>query len=387
MRNTAFLLVIAILAALAGAAGWYWWTEWRFVESTDDAYVQADTGIISPKIDGYVRQVRVRDNQSVAAGDVMFVIEDRDFAAKTAQAEAVVATAEATVATYANRLDFQQAIIGQAETSVTSADIDLERARLDQRRYAALTSSDFASRQRFESADADARKAQAALDKARAALTAERNQLAVLRSQKAEEEARLAQARAESCSGAQRSRQHGNSCAVCRRRRQPRRPGRAICQTRDAAGCAGAAAAGLYNGELQGNAADPHAAGPACGDRRGRLSRRARHRHIESFAPASGAQFSLLPPDNATGNFTKIVQRVPVRIALPAEAPLVQRLRPGLSATVSVDTRREAPPAVPPRPLISASTGDELDGKPDAAPCTIAAGGIGMRTQCRHVPP
>ena len=88
MRNAAFLLVIAILAALGGAAGWYWWTEWRFVESTDDAYVQADTGIISPKIDGYIRQVRVRDNQSVAAGDVMFVIDDRDFAAKTAQAEA-----------------------------------------------------------------------------------------------------------------------------------------------------------------------------------------------------------------------------------------------------------------------------------------------------------
>src|SRR5919112_593703 len=102
MRNAAFLLVIAILAALGGAAGWYWWTEWRFIESTDDAYVHADTSVISPKIDGYVRQVRIRDNQPVAAGDVMFVIEDRDFAAKVAQAEAAVGTAEAAVATYAN---------------------------------------------------------------------------------------------------------------------------------------------------------------------------------------------------------------------------------------------------------------------------------------------
>ena len=237
MRNTAFLLVIVILAALAGAAGWYWWTEWRFVESTDDAYVQSDTGIISPKIDGYIKQVRVRDNQSVAAGEVLFVIDDRDFAAKAAQAEAAVATAEATVATYANRLNFQQAMIGQAEASVTSADVDLERARLDQRDTPLSTSSDFASRQRFESADADARKAEAALDKTRAALAAERNQLAVLRSQKAEEEARLAQARASLCSGAQRSRQHGDPRAVRRRCRQPRRPGRAICQARDAAGC------------------------------------------------------------------------------------------------------------------------------------------------------
>ena len=147
MRNAAFLLVIAILVALGGTAGWYWWTEWRFVESTDDAYIHADTGIISPKIDGYIRQVRVRDNQSIATGDVMFVIDDRDFAAKAAQAEAVVATAEATVATYANRLDFQQAMIDQAQTSVTSAEVDLERARLDRRRYAALTSNDYASRQ------------------------------------------------------------------------------------------------------------------------------------------------------------------------------------------------------------------------------------------------
>ena len=196
MRNAAFLVVIVILAALGGVAGWYWWTEWRFVELTDDAYVNADTSIISPKIDGYIEQVRVRDNQSVAAGTVMFVIDDRDFAAKAAQAGAAVTTAEATIATYANRLDFQRAMIGQAEAAVTAAGVDLERANLDRRRYAALASSDFASRQRFETADADSRKAEAALDKARAALSAERNQLAVLQSQKGEEEARLAQTRA-----------------------------------------------------------------------------------------------------------------------------------------------------------------------------------------------
>ena len=324
MRNTAFLFVIAILAALAGAAGWYWWTEWRFVESTDDAYVQADTSIISPKIDGYVRQVRVRDNQSVAAGDVMFVIEDRDFAAKTAQAEAAVATAEATVATYANRLDFQQAIIGQAEASVTSADIDLERARLDQRRYAALTSSDFASRQRFETADADARKAQAALDKARAALTAERNQLAVLRSQKAEEEARLAQARA-SLALARNDLDNtvirapfagvvGNRAA---RVGQYVKPGTQLAalvplpQVYITANFKETQLTHMRPGQPAEIVVDAYPEERVTGT-------------IESFSPASGAQFSLLPPDNATGNFTKIVQRVPVRIALPAEAPLVR---------------------------------------------------------------
>jgi len=343
MRNAAFLLVIAILVALGGTAGWYWWTEWRFVESTDDAYIHADTGIISPKIDGYIRQVRVRDNQSIATGDVMFVIDDRDFAAKAAQAEAVVATAEATVATYANRLDFQQAMIDQAQTSVTSAEVDLERARLDRRRYAALTSNDYASRQRFETADADARKAEAALGKARAALTAERNQLAVLRSQKAEEEARLAQARASLAlarsdldntvirapfAGAV-----GNRAA---RVGQYVKPGTQLAalvplpHVYVTANFKETQLTHMRPGQPAEIVVDAYPGERVTGT-------------IESFAPASGAQFSLLPPDNATGNFTKIVQRVPVRIALPADAPLVQRLRPGLSVTVSIDTRREAP--------------------------------------------
>src|SRR4051812_46054651 len=118
MRNVLFVVVIAILLVLGGTAGWYWWTEWRFVEATDDAYVLADTSVISPKIDGYLKEVRVGDNQAVGAGDVMFVIDDRDFAAKVAQAEAAVATAQATIATYANRLELQRAMIGQAEAAV-----------------------------------------------------------------------------------------------------------------------------------------------------------------------------------------------------------------------------------------------------------------------------
>jgi membrane fusion protein (multidrug efflux system) len=341
MRNAAVVLVIVLLAALGGAAGWYWWTEWRFIESTDDAYVHADTSVLSPKLDGYIAEVRVRDNQPVAAGDILFVIDDRDFAAKAAQAEAAVATAAATVATYANRLDLQQAMIGQAEATVTSAEADLERARLDRQRYASLASSDFASRQRFETAEADARKAEAALAKARAALVAERSQLAVLRSQKSEEEARLAQARAalalarndlaNTLVRAPFAGIVGNRAA---RVGQYVKPGTQLAAlvplphvyvtanfketqlTRMRPGQPAEIAVDAYPGE--------HITGT-----------------IDSFSPASGAQFSLLPPDNATGNFTKIVQRVPVRIALPADAPLVRKLRPGLSVTVSIDTRRE----------------------------------------------
>src|SRR6266851_519732 len=191
MRNTALGFAFVVLVALGAGTGWYWWTAWRFQQSTDDAYVQSDITVISPKVEGYIKEVRVEENQQVAAGHVLIVVDDRDFAAKTAQAEAAVATQEAIVATYASRLGSQQ-----AAATVQSAEADLNRARLDYKRYTSLVTSDFASRQRFETADADSRKAEAALGKARAALVAEQSQLAVIESQKHEEEARLTQARA-----------------------------------------------------------------------------------------------------------------------------------------------------------------------------------------------
>src|SRR5919198_6297105 len=100
MRKPVFITAALALLVLGAAGGWYWWTDWRFLQSTDDAYVQSDVSLISPKIEGYIKEVRVRDNEPVTAGQVLFVIEDRDFAAKVAQAEAVVATGEASVATY-----------------------------------------------------------------------------------------------------------------------------------------------------------------------------------------------------------------------------------------------------------------------------------------------
>src|SRR5438309_4857226 len=196
MRKPLLITTIAVLLVFAAGGGWYWWTDWRFLQSTDDAYVQSDVSLISPKIEGYIKQVQVRDNEAVSAGQILFAIDDRDFAAKLAQAEGALATAEASIATYGTRLKLQQAMIDQAAANLRSAEADLNRAQLDFKRYAALVTSDYASRQRYESADADSRKADAALGKARAALVAEQSQLAVLESQKREEEAQLAQARA-----------------------------------------------------------------------------------------------------------------------------------------------------------------------------------------------
>jgi len=331
------LPVVVLAAGVSG--GWYWWNVLRFLQSTDDAYVQSDVSLISPKVEGYIKKVKVADNQEVAEGAVLFVIDDRDFKAKLAQAEAAVAIEEASVASYESRLKLQQAMIDQAAATVASAEADLLRAQQDYKRYSALMSTDFASRQRFEQAQADARKGEAAVAKSRAALAAEQNQLAVLHSQQREEQAKLQQARA----NLQLAQNDLDNTVI----RAP------------IAGVAGnrAGQVGQYVKagtqllslvplsrvyvtanfkETQLTHMRPGQLATVSVDAYPDLTIDG---HIESFAPASGAQFSLLPPDNATGNFTKIVQRVPVRVALPANGPLTGRLRPGLSVTVTVDTR------------------------------------------------
>jgi membrane fusion protein (multidrug efflux system) len=342
VRKILLVIVPLMVPALVGAGAWYWWNVWRFEQSTDDAYVESDISVISPKVEGYIKKVRVTDNQQVAEGAILFVIDDRDFAAKVAQAEAAVATEEATIATYESRLQLQQAMIDQAAAVVKSAEADLSRAQQDYKRYGALLTTDFASRQRFEQAEADARKAEAALAKSRAALAAEQSQLAVLHSQQHEEDAKLLQARA----NLRLAKNDLDNTTI-------RAPVSGIAGNR-----AGQVGQYVKPGtqllslvplplvyvtanfkETQLTRMRPGQVAEVSVDAYPDLTLEGR---VESFAPASGAQFSLLPPDNATGNFTKIVQRVPVRIALPPNGPLAALLRPGLSVTVTVDTRNAA---------------------------------------------
>jgi membrane fusion protein (multidrug efflux system) len=339
LRKVLFIfLPVAVLAAGAGG-GWYWWNVLRFLQSTDDAYIQSDVSVISPKVEGYIKKVKVADNQEVAEGAVLFVIDDRDFKAKVAQVEAAVAIEEASVVSYEARLKLQQSMIDQATASVASAEADLDREQQDYKRYSALMTSDFASRQRFEQAQADARKGEAAVARSRAALAAEQNQLAVLRSQQREEQAKLQQARA----NLQLAQNDLENTVI-------RAPVSGVAGNR--AGQVGQyvkAGTQLLSlvplprvyvtanfKETQLTHMRPGQLAEVSVDAYPDLTLEGR---IESFAPGSGAQFSLLPPDNATGNFTKIVQRVPVRIALPASGPLTGLLRPGLSVTVTIDTR------------------------------------------------
>src|SRR5690348_1798671 len=138
MRKKIVAGVILVAIALAGVGAWHWWTVWRFQQSTDDAYIQSDVTVIAPKVEGYIKKVRVTDNQEVAEGKVLFVIDDRDFKARVALAEAAVALEEASVATFDSRLKLQQAMIDQAAAVVASAEADLARMQQDYKRYSAL---------------------------------------------------------------------------------------------------------------------------------------------------------------------------------------------------------------------------------------------------------
>ena len=335
LRGGALVLVVAA----AAAGGWYWWAVARHVETTDDAYVASDISVISPKVEGYVREVKVGDNQQVREGDILVAIDDRDFSAKVAQAEATVEGEQATVATIDSKLVLQKSLIEQAVATVQGADAELDRALRDLTRYRGLMKNDFASRQRYEAVDADAIKASAALAKAKAALAAERDQIGVLEAQRRQEEARLDQAKA--------------ALALARNdlaNTVIRAPVDGVVGNRGVrvgqyvkAGTQLLAVVPLPQVYIVANFKETQLAGIRPGQSAtlhidaipgAELTGR-----VESFAPASGSQFSLLPPENATGNFTKVVQRVPVRIAVKHDNPLAGLLRPGLSVVVSIDTR------------------------------------------------
>jgi membrane fusion protein (multidrug efflux system) len=344
MRRTIILFVGLLVLVAAAAGGYHWWTVLRFVETTDDAYIQSDISVTSPKVEGYVREIRVRDNVAVKAGDVLLVIDDRDFAAKLAQAEGVLAAETAMLGTIDSQLALQQSLIAGAAANLASAEAEQHRAQLDLRRYQNLAQGDNASRQRLEAAEADGRKSEAALASARATLAASRDQQGVLEAQRKQQQAKIQQAEAARAL----ARNDLDNTVI-------RSPVDGIVGNRGVqlgqyvkAGTQLLAVVPLPDIYVVANfketqltrmelgqrveiAVDAYPDSPIVG-------------RLDSVSPGSGSQWSVLPPENATGNFTKIVQRVPVRVAVPADNALVSRLRPGLSVVVSVDTRSAGEP-------------------------------------------
>jgi membrane fusion protein (multidrug efflux system) len=339
MRRVVLLsvAVIAIGASIAGGA--YWWTELRLIETTDDAYLQSDISIISPKVEGYVKSIAVRDHQQVRAGDTLATIDDRDFAAKLAQNEAALASEQASVTTIDSQIELQQSLIAQAAATIASAEAEQHRSAQDRQRYQNLLQNSDASRQRFEQAESDARKAIAALNGAHAAETASRNQLAVLRAQRKQQEAKALQAAATR----DLARNDLENTLI-------RSPVDGIVGNKGVqlgqyvkAGTQLLAVVPLSQAYIVANFKETQLTRMQPGQpveiRVDAFPDQRFEGHVESLSPASGSQWSILPPENATGNFTKIVQRVPVRIAVPSDSAVAARLRPGLSVTVSVDTR------------------------------------------------
>ena len=190
------LLAAACAACISAAVwfGWYWWTNGRFIESTDDAYIGGEVTTLSSKVADFIETVVVVDNQSIKAGDLLVKIDDRDYRAQLARAEASIAIQQATLANLDANRHLQMALIEQASADIAAMTAELARAKSDVDRYRTLSDNRFASPQRFEQADADYEKARAADRKARAALDATQRRLGVIDSQKQQTQAALDQA-------------------------------------------------------------------------------------------------------------------------------------------------------------------------------------------------
>jgi membrane fusion protein, multidrug efflux system len=328
-----------VLAGTATWYGWNWWTVGRFVQWTDDAYVGGEVTTIASKVAGFIDRIAVTDNAFVKAGDLLVKLDDRDYRAQLARANATVAAQQATLANREAMRHLQDAVIEQAAAEIAATRAEVARTKYDLDRYRTLSDDRFASMQRFEQADADYKKAAAAERKAKAALQAAERQLGVIDTQQRETQAALDQAIAER-----------DLAALNLAYTEIRSPIDGVVGNRSAR--AGAYATigaqllavvpsqGLW---VDANFKESQLAHMTAGQRvevtADVLPDMRFHGRIASLAPATGAQFSVIPPENATGNFTKIVQRVPVRILLDADAAELGRLRPGLSVIARVDQR------------------------------------------------
>jgi membrane fusion protein (multidrug efflux system) len=340
-------LAITALALAVGAGGaWYghnWWTVGRFIQSTDDAYVGGDVTVIAPRVSGFITQVAVTDNQAVKAGDLLLRIDDRDYRAALAKAVATVAGARATLANLDATTRLQQAAIAEAEADIAASDAEIQRSRDDQSRYRDLAARAAASVQSFQKADADYKQALAGGLRVRAALEAAQRQLDVIDTRKQQAQAALAAAIADR-----------DTAQINLGYTELRAPIDSTVGNRSAQiggyATAGAQLISLVPAHglwVDANFKENQLAGMHPGlpvtIEADVLPDRQFHGRVASLAPATGAQFSVLPPENATGNFTKIVQRVPVRIRLEGNAASLGLLRPGLSVTAWVDERGDAP--------------------------------------------
>jgi membrane fusion protein (multidrug efflux system) len=332
-----------MLTAAAGF-GTHYWTVGRFIESTDDAYVGGDVTDLAPRVDGLIAQVAVTDNQYVHAGQLLVKIDDRDYRVALAKAQAEVAGDQAGLKNLAANRVLQLALIDEAKAGVSSAEAASGLAGINRSRYRQLAAEQAGSLQDSQTADASSAETASDVLKAKAALTAATSQLAVIDTQSQQTEAALEGAEADV-----------RNAELNIGYTEIRAPEDGVVGNRSAhqGGYANIGAQlisivparGLW---VDANFKEDQLADMAPGEPvtivadvlpSAKITGR-----VASLAPASGAVFSILPAENATGNFTKIVQRVPVRILLDGNAAQLGLLRPGLSVTAYVNTKGVSAP-------------------------------------------
>jgi membrane fusion protein (multidrug efflux system) len=335
------LIAVGALALLAagGYYGHYWWTTGQFLVSTDDAYLQADNVLISPKVAGYIAEVLVQDNQPVHAGDVLARIDDRDYRTALAVAQANVDAEKATIGNLVQQIAQQQLVVTQARATVEADKATLTFARQDYERYASLSKSGAGTIQSAQRATSQIHEQQAILDRDVIAVAVAQKQIDVLNTQISKTRATLAQQEAQ-LRQAELNLSYTMITAPIDGTVGARklRAGQYVQAGTQLMAVVPLQAVYVTANYKETQLTDVHAGQPVT------LSvdtfpDAMVHGRVNSISPASGQEFALLPPENATGNFTKIVQRIPVKITIDPKDPLIGRLRPGMSVEPTIDTR------------------------------------------------
>jgi len=343
--------ILAAASVLALAAGGQlateYWAVGRFKVSTDDAYVKADSTTIAPKVSGYLSSVLVDDNQPIKAGQVLARIDDRDFNVALAQAKANVAAAQARIVDRRAALEAQQTLIESARATVALDQAQETFAEQEHRRYATLATDGWGSVQKAQDAAARIAAAHAAVVRDAATLANVAKQIDILTAQIAAAEADLAYSRAVQ---AQAELNLSYATIVSPTDgvigNRTLRVGQYVQAGTQLMAVVPTDAVHIVANYKETQLTRVHAGQPVSISVDTFPGQTFLGR-VDSLAPASGQEFALLPPDNATGNFTKVVQRIPVKITLDRSSPLAVVLRPGMSVYPSIDTRLEASAAAP----------------------------------------
>lgn len=314
-RRAVFMIMGVILLGLVIFGVRRWWFGRSHV-STDNAQVDGHIVPVLPKVGGYVVEVRVDENQSVKAGDTLVVLDDRDFRARLAQTDADLAALLATVSSRTR--------VGQAEAAVAQAQANASKARADLARVEPLAAQNIVSQQQLDAARAAAAAAEAQLAQAQAMLVGADARVAAARASRDQAALQLSYTRIITPSAGVVSKKAVELGQLV----QPGQPLMTVVPLADVwvtANLKETETADVTPGDSADITVDAYKGMHVRG-------------HVESLSPATGAKFSLLPPDNATGNFTKVVQRIPVRIHLDSPMDPEHPLRPGMSVVATIKT-------------------------------------------------